>query len=43
MAESTNIANTLNVTNLNTTATVDAFGNIIVRHPTRLPPREIRG
>jgi len=29
MAESTNIMNTLNVTNLSTTAKVDAFGNIL--------------
>ena len=29
MAESTNIMNTLNVTNLSTTAQVDAFGNIL--------------
>ena len=33
MAESTNITNTLNVTNLNTTAQVDAFGNIIAPPP----------
>jgi len=30
LAESTNITNTLNVTNLSTTAQVDAFGNILV-------------
>lgn len=29
MAESTNITNTLNVTNLVTTAQVDAFGNVM--------------
>ena len=29
MAESTNIMNTLNVTNLSTTTQVDAFGNIL--------------
>ena len=33
MAESTNTTNKLNVTNLNTTAQVDAFGNIIVPPP----------
>jgi hypothetical protein len=33
LAESTNITNTLNVTNLNTTAQVDAFGNIVVPPP----------
>jgi hypothetical protein len=33
MAESTNITNTLNVTNLNTTALVDALGNIVVPPP----------
>ena len=33
IAESTNITNTLNVTNLNTTALVDAFGNIVVPPP----------
>jgi hypothetical protein len=33
MAESTNITNTLNVTNLDTTAQVNAFGNIIVPSP----------
>ena len=33
MAESANIKNTLNVTNLNTTAEVDGSGNIVV------PPR----
>jgi hypothetical protein len=33
MAESTNIMNTLNVTNLDTTAQVNAFGNIIVPSP----------
>ena len=33
MAESTNITNTLNVTDLNTTAQVNAFGNIIVPSP----------
>ena len=33
IAESTNITNTLNVTNLNTTAQVDSFGNAVV------PPR----
>jgi len=33
IAESTNITNTLNVTNLNTTALVDALGNIVVPPP----------
>jgi hypothetical protein len=33
LAESTNVTNTLNVTNLNTTAQVDAFGNIVVPPP----------
>ena len=33
MAESTNITNTLNVTNLNTTAQVNASGTIIVPPP----------
>ena len=33
MAESTNITNTLNVTNLDTTAQVNVFGNIIVPSP----------
>jgi hypothetical protein len=33
LAESTNITNTLNVTNLDTTAQVDAFGNVVVPPP----------
>ena len=33
MAESTNITNTLNVTNLNTTAQVDSFGNLVTSPP----------
>jgi hypothetical protein len=33
LAESTNITNTLNVTNLDTTTQVNAFGNIIVPPP----------
>jgi hypothetical protein len=33
LAESTNITNTMNVTNLNTTAQVDAVANIIVPPP----------
>jgi hypothetical protein len=33
IAESTNLTNTLNVTNLNTTAVVDALGNIVLSPP----------
>jgi hypothetical protein len=33
IAESTNLTNTLNVTNLNTTAVVDALGNIVMPPP----------
>jgi hypothetical protein len=33
LAESTNITNTLNVTNLNTTAQVDPLGNMLVPAP----------
>jgi len=33
IAESTNLTNTLNVTNLNTSALVDALGNIVVPSP----------
>ena len=43
MAESTNITNTLNVTNLNTTAQVDALGNVMATAAMLRPPPAISG
>ena len=43
MAESTNITNTLNVTDLNTTAQVDSAGNILSPLRTRPPPPATSG